>query len=814
MSHFLQDLRYALRRLRQDPGFSATAVGTVALGIALTTAVFSVVNTVLLKPLPVRDPERFVLLTTAGAEEGSSPAKFIHWRAESAILEDVSAVLDGNVNYRGASTSELWRSARVSADAFHCWGIPILAGRVFAPEEDVPHGARVAVISQDLRKRRFADAANPVGQAISLDGEDYTIIGVAGPVAAMHEFGPSADVYLPFQTDPNTTEQGNYFDVVARLKPGVTLQQAQARLRLSTAEYRTKFPGALGPNDVFTAKPMREAIVGDTGSLLWLLLGAVALVLLIACANVANLLLAQAARRKHEIAIRAAIGAGRARVIRQLLTESLLISGAGGVLGLLLGSAAIRALLRVNTAELPLVGANGAEVTLDWRVAAFAFVLAIVTGAVFGLYPAFQSAGADLVEALKTGGNYSGTGRRQHRTRAWLVAGEVSLALILLTGSGLLIRSFTALYAVNPGLETRNVFTMDVLMTGAKYAKTGATASALRRSLEAIRSIPGISAAGVTCCPPLAQGTYDMDFEILGRPVGHAAEDVGWSTVSPGYFDAYRIPVKRGRTFNDRDDRDAPPVALINEAMAAKYWPGADPLRDRIKIGGTGDFKDEPVRQVIGIVGDVREEGLSAKPRPVMYVPEAQLTDAVNAFFLRLMPMSWIIRANQDPRLLIQPVKARVEEATGLPVTGVSPMDRVVWAQTSRQRFNLLVMTIFGCSALFLAAIGLYGLLSQTVARQRREIGIRLALGASAAGMRRMILGQGMRLVLAGAGVGLTGAWALSRLLESLLFGVRAHDYTVFLGVPVVLAAAALLAIWPAARRASEIDPAQSLRSE
>jgi predicted permease len=481
LDHLAQDLRYGLRQLRRRPLFTATAVAALALGIGVTTAIFSVVNTVLLRPLPVADPDRLVILTTVGSSEGdaASPAKFIHWRAESGVLQDVSAILSSPVNY----SSEQWRSSRVSASAFHCWGVPILKGRGFSEEEDLPGGPRVTLISEEIWKHRFAGDPQILGKSISLNGEPHTIVGVAGNAAARIEFRLRADVYVPFQIDPNATNQGNYFEVMARLKPGVSLEEARSRLQASTGEYRAKFPGALGPHDGFSAKPLREAIVGDVRPLLLLLLGAVSFVLLIACANVTNLLLVRAAGRRREIAIRTAIGAARGRVIRQLLTESVLLSVAGGALGLMLGYVGIRALLAVNTAGLPLVGTNGAEVTMDWRVVTFTIAVSLVTGIVFGLFPAFQGSRADVSSILKSGGGRSGTGLRLNKARSALVISEVSLAVILLVGSALLIRSFAALYTVHPGFETRNVLTMDVLMAGPKYAKASAVADTVRRGL-------------------------------------------------------------------------------------------------------------------------------------------------------------------------------------------------------------------------------------------------------------------------------------------------------------------------------------------
>jgi predicted permease len=637
----------------------------------------------------------------------------------------------------------------------------------------------------------------------------------------MREYGPASEVYVPLQIDPNTNDQGDLFDVVARLKPGVTLIQAQARLQASAADYRVKFPKELGPKDSFTAKLYREKLVGDARPLLLILLGAVGLVLLIACANVANLLLVRAVGRKREIAIRTAIGAGRGRVIRQLLAESVLLSFAGGALGLLLGYGGIRALLAVNTADLPMVGKGGTEVNIDWRVMGFTLAVSLVTGIVFGLFPALQSARTDLNSVLKDSSGRWGTGVRHNKARAVLAIAEVSLAVVLLVGSALLIRSFAALYAVDLGFETKNVVTMGVLLAGPKYSKSVELADTVRSGLERLRALPGVVAAGTTCCLPLAQGNYSLNFDIVGRPPAtlSSSQDVGWATVSPGYFDVFKIPVKRGRAFTDRDDNKSPAVVVINERMAQQYWKDTDPLGERIVIGqetGINQFKDEPMRQIIGIVGDVRDEALDSKPHPVMYVPQAQLPDAVNQLFFPLLPMEWIVRTQGEPRALIPSIQEQVRQATGLPVpvNDLGSMDQVVWAQTGRQRFSMLLMTVFGCAALLLAAIGIYGLMAYTVEQRTQEIGIRLALGAEARQFRNVLVGQGMSLALAGMVIGLGAAWGVSRLMESLLFGVKPRDPIVFAAVPVVLGAVALLSVWLPAKRALRVDPAVALRHE
>ncbi len=827
MNDFLRDLKHSIRMFLQSPGFTITAVAALALGIGATTAIFSIVDSVLLKPLPVPDPDRLVILinTTvsdkgeAGSFAQGSPAKFAHWRAQSSVIQDVTAFRTGVMNYTGGEVAEQLRSVQASADFFKCWGVPILRGRGFAPEDDAMNGPKVALISQDLWTRRFASDPQILGKTISLSGEPFTIIGVVEANPGMLEFGPATEVYVPFQLDPNSSDQGHYFQVVARLKPGVGVQQAQARLQTSAGEYRAKFPNGLAPKGGFTVQAYREWAVGDVRSSLLILLGAVGLVLLIACANVANLLLVRATGRRREIAIRTAIGAGRGRVVRQLLTESVLLSATGGALGLLLGYLGIRALLAVNTAGLPRVGEDGIAVGMDWRVVAFAVGVSLLTGIIFGLFPAWQGSRADLNTVLKDSSGRSGTGLRQNKARAALVVSEVGLAVILLVGSALLIRTFVALYAIDPGFTTKNVVTMRMSLTGPKYLKTAGVTDAARDGMERIRALPGVELASATCCVPL-QGGYGLPFNIVGKPPaqGPYTGGGGWSTVSPGFFEVFKIPIKQGRSFNDRDDDKSPPVVVINEVMAKRFWKDDDPLKDRILIGGGAanmkELKDEPPRQIVGIVGDVRNGVMNADPGPIMYVPQTQITDAINALNVRLTPVAWVVRTQADPHPLVPAIREQLRQATGLPVSDVHSMDEVVSISTARQRFNMLLMTVFGAMALLLAAIGIYGLMAYSVEQRTQEIGIRLALGAETSRVRNMVVRQGMGLALAGVVVGLGAAWALARLMESFLFGVKSRDPLVFVAVPLVLAMVALLAVWLPANRASRVNPIDSLRYE
>ena len=813
-----KDLKHSFRMFAQTPAFTLAAVAALTLGIGVNTAIFSVVNAVMLTPLNFPDPDRVVMLMNVspqGSGPAASPAKFMHWRAQSDVLQDVSAFTAGVMNYTGGEFPEQLQSGRVSADFFKLIGARVAAGRTFSADEDLPNAPKVVVLSKTLWQSRFAGDPNVSGRSIALNGEPYTIVGVLDDFD-FTEFGASPQVWTPWQFDPNTREAGHYFRVAGRLKPGVTVEQANARLGASAATFREKFP-TFGQNASFGVARFTEVLVRGVRTSLFVLAGAVSLVLLIACANVANLLLARATGRRREIAIRAAVGGSRGRIVRQLLTESILLSLAGGVLGLLFGWVGIRALLSVNTAGLPRVGEDGSLVSMDWRVVAFTLGLSLLTGIVFGLIPALQSSKADLTTTLKESSGRSGSGFRQNKVRSILVIVEVALALVLLIGSALLIRTALALSRVDPGFDVRNVVTMRTSMTGPQFAKAEAVETVIRNGVERVRAIPGVVHASATCCVPLQNG-YGLSFNVVGRPPGDGPfhGGAGWYTVSSGYFEVFNIPVKRGRTFEDRDDGRGAPVVIINEAMARQFWPQGNPLDDRIVIGrgGMKEFATEPERQIIGIVGDTRDGGLNSDPQPLMFIPQAQVPDAANALNVALSPMVWVVRTAGQPQSLAQAIRDQIRQSTGLPVTDVETMQNIAWSSTSQERFNMWLMSVFGCSAFLLAAIGIYGLMAYSVEQRTQEIGIRLALGAQSSQVKYMVIRQGMLLAIIGVVIGVSAALGLGRFISTLLFGVTATDPLVFVGVPVLLTVVALAAVWLPARRASAVDPIIALRYE
>ncbi|SPF45366.1 conserved membrane hypothetical protein [Candidatus Sulfopaludibacter sp. SbA4] len=730
------------------------------------------------------------------------------------------------MNLTGGAYPEQVAGARVSADFFRLFGAPVLQGRTFTAEEDRPNGGQAAVLSHALWVRRFGSNLQIIGKTISLNGAPYVVIGILGAGFAPDVFDQPPDVWVPFPIAPDNTEGGCYCTVTGRLRPGVTLGMAMAHLQLVADRYRSAFPQRMGPKQGFAIQSLRESIVGDVRQSLMILVGAVSFVLLIACANVANLLLVRAIGRKREMAIRAAVGASRGRIVRQVLTECVALSFTGGALGVTLGLAGIRALLAlypsnpllapVGVIRIPRVGESGSAITLDWRILAFTVLVSLATGVVFGLMPAVQAARADLSGMLKESSGRSGTGLRQTRTRSLLVIVEVALALILLIGAMLLIRTSIALRAVDPGFDSRNALILQMSLAGPRFEKTVEIDRLVRDGVERVRSLPGVAAVASACCVPL-ETVWQLSFVVAGRPLDRAFHGfAGWTFISPEYFDAFRIPVVRGRAFTERDDAGAPGVVIINQAMARQYWPSGDPLNDRLIIGRyvRPEYEKDSARQIVGIVGDIRDVGLSRNPRPAMYVPMAQLPDAVNALNLRLLPIAWIVRTGGEPHSLRAAIQNELRQATGLPVARVRAMDEVAAQSTARTQLNMLLMTIFGCSALVLAAIGIYGLMAYSVQQRRQEVGIRMALGAESRNVRFMVVVQGMYLAAIGMAIGIAAAFGLTRFLASFLYGVKPRDPLVFAGVPALLTAVALFAVWLPARRASRIDPADALRHD
>jgi putative ABC transport system permease protein len=809
------DIKHALHMFIKNPGFTIAVVAALALGIGADTAIFSVVNTVLLKPLTYPESDRIVqlLCTGPGGEGACGSATKLHvWQNQTAVFQDVAGYDGGGgMNLTGGIPEQV-HGVHVTEQYFRVFGAPFAVGRGFTPDEDRPHGGSVVVLSYGLWKRKYGGDPQMVGKSISIANLPYTVVGVAGPD---FDTDPPADLWIPYQFDPNTSDQAHYFVAAGRLKPGITIPQVQAQLKIAALEFNRKYPG-INQRGGFDAQLLKDSVVSDVRSSLLVLIGAVSFVLLIACANVANLLMVRAAGRSREFAIRVALGAGRTRIIRQLLTESVLLALTGGILGLVLGLTGVRALLAVSPGNIPRIGENGASVGLDWRVALFTLGISLVTGILFGLIPALGASKPDLNSGMKESSKGSGASFRQSKARSLLVISEVSLALVLLVGASLLIRTFIALRAVDPGFNSHNVLTMEMALNGPRFEKTAGVAQVIRIGRERLNALPGVVSASATNSMPLVGG-FGLPFTIVGRPNNGQPDGAGWMAVSPGFYGAFKIPILRGRDFTDNDTAGAQGVAIINQAFAKQFWKnGENPVGQQIVIGhGVGPEFEEPARLIVGVVGDVRDGGLNRNPDPKMVVPLAQMTDGLTELNSKVAPISWVIRTQGEPHQLASAATDELRKASGgLPVARIRSMEEVVVRSTARQDFNMLLLTIFGGSALILAAIGIYGLMAYSVQQRTQEIGIRMAMGADRARITKMVVWQGMRLTLIGVVIGIGAAFGLTKLVASLLYGVKQWDPMVFVSVPLVLSAVALFAVWLPALRASKLNPMEALRTE
>jgi len=816
MGTIIQDLKYSLRMFRLSPGFTFTAIATLALAIGANTAIFSLINSVLLRPLPHPHPERIVQLLGLSRGETypySSVPRFNAYREQSQVFEQVAAYdWRGNspVSLTEGDRPEQVRGERVSFEYFRLFSVPFIAGRGFSLQEDRPGGGRVAILSAGFWQRRFASDRGVLGKSISLGGDSYTVVGVVSPA---FEPDPPVDVWLPLQANPNSVDQAAFFFVAARLKSGVTLDQAKTALQAAADEFRRKFPDAMGASGSFTAEPLSQNLTHSVRLPLLVLLGAVACVLLVACANLANLLLARGAGRAREMAVRAAIGAGRGRIIRQLLTESILLSLIGGTVGVIAGPSAVRALV-LSAGDIPRIGQSGAAVALDASVLAFSLLLTVFTGVLFGLVPAFHASRIDLQTALKESGSRSGS-RRQNRTHGFIIVAEMAVAFVLLTGAGLLVRSFIALRKVAPGFDAHHILTLESALNGARFEHTAAIASAVQLVEERLAAMPGLEAVAVAPSAPL-ESSIGMGFRIAGRPLGDRRNHGGgwWRYVTWRYFDVYKIPVLRGRGFSARDGVGAPPVVLISETMARKFWPSGNPIGERILLDNGDPQSREPYREIVGVVADVRELGLREEPGAATYVPLPQVPDEIMATVKRIGPLTWAIRAKSQASSLTEAVRHEIESTAGLSADRARWMDQVIYQSTARDGFNALLLVIFAAVAILLASIGLYGVISYSIKQRAQEFGIRLALGASPSHLRIRIVGQAMTFAVIGIMIGVAGALALTRLLASMLFGIKATDLPIFISVALLMVLIAFLASLNPALRAALVDPMAALRCE
>ncbi|MEO8129087.1 MAG: ABC transporter permease [Bryobacteraceae bacterium] len=819
IENLFRDLRFGLRALGKSPGFTAVAILTLALGIGANTAIFSVVNSVLLRPLPYPAPERLVqvmLRTPQGDLKNlMSIPRFAILRGQTQAFEEVVAY-DSRVtglNLTGVGDPEQLKTIHVSADYFRLFATEIGLGRPFSVEEDGPGGPRLVVLSDGLWRRRFGADPGLVGKAILLEGEPYVVTGVMG---ARFTADPPVDVWLPLNADPNSTNGAHSLRVASRLKPGITLEMAKAQMKLAEDQFAIKFPGSTP--GAFTLELLQDVAVGDVRPGLLVLLGAVSLVLLIACANVANLLLARANGRTREMAIRSALGASRRRIICQLLAESLLLSLAGGLLGLFVGSSGLRALLALNMAKLPRLGVQGSALALDWRVLGFTLLISVFSAILFALLPAFKATRGNERNALQESGSRSGNSVHHGRVRSTLVITEMAMAVVLLAGAILLVRTFVALRSVDPGFRTKNVLTMEMSLKEKRFEKTAAVAQLIQDAERRAATIAGVTALATTASLPL-EPNFHLYFDIEGRPVDlRNRTGADYRPVSPRYFDVFGISLRRGRLFTDHDDFRAPGVVVINEAMAKQFWPSENPVGKRITIGaGTpaGSPFYEPARQIVGVVADVRDRGLNKQPDAIMYVPVAQLTDGLTALGNQTAAITWVVSTKAEPHSFSAALQRELRAASGgLPVARIRSMEQVSAESVGLVNFNMTLLSIFAAMAMLLAAIGIYGVMSSSVQQQTREISLRMVLGAESRAVRNTVVWQGMRLALTGVGLGACLSFALTPLMASLLYGVKATDPAVPLLVGLILSGVALLATYIPARRATLIDPLVALRWE
>ena len=818
MNTLIQDVQYGLRMLVKHKAVSFVAVLTLALGIGANTAIFSVVNAVLLNPLPYHEPERLVALwekTPEHSRSRTAPANFFDWKNQNTVFENVAAFGRTSLTLTGGGDPEQLVGARVSAGYFGVVGVEPFLGRAFANEEYEPGKGQVVILDHNLWQRRFGADRNIVNRTITLDGTPHTVVGVmpAGiyPVSPLNPGQITFDAqeqnyWLPMSFTPRwaAARSAHVLGVVARLKPGISIEQATTEMNTIAARLEQEHTANRGQGIVVS--PFMNELVGNVRPAMLTLLGAVGLVLLIACANVAGLLLAQHAGRAKEIAIRAALGAGRGRLIRQFFIEGALLSLLGTVAGVAIAASGTQVLLQFVPAGVPRL----AQVDLNWQVLAFTMLLSLGTCLLFGLVPAWQAAKPDLHSTLEQNGRSSGPGAGRLRFRQALVVFQVSVAVMLVIGAGLLIKSFWMLQRVDPGFESERVLTAGLTLTSSKYTEPDQINNFHTQLRERLEAIPGVTKATIAYDHPLASNWLDS-FEIEGRvlPVDKPAESANFIPVGPEYFDTVGVGLVSGRKFTAQDDQDHPGVAIVNEAFVRSYFPNENALGQRMKLGPPGRiWKNQKLTsfEIVGIARDVKFAGLDAASAPAYYVPASQAP---------LEDMTILVRTTIDPLSIVGAVRQAVWSIDpDQPLSNVSTLEKVVDDSIAQRRLNMLLMGLFGGLAMLLSAVGIYGLLSQTVTQRTQEMGIRIALGAQVSDVLKLVLRQGMLLALAGEAIGLVGAFILTRLIRGLLFGVTPNDATTFIVVAGVLAVVALLACYIPARRATKVDPLVALRYE
>jgi putative ABC transport system permease protein len=818
MESLLKDLRYGIRGLLKRPGFTLVALITLALGIGANTAIFSVVNAVVLRPLPYSEPDRLLTLweTMPGSDRRSvAPGNFYDWRTQNKTFQDMAAAFYANFNLTSDGEPERIDGATTTSNLMTILGASAQLGRTFQADDDDHQDRHIALVSDGLWKRRFGSDPNLIGRSIMIDEIPHTVVGV---MAKGFQYPSRSDLWVlgrnrsavPWSLIaqvPNNDwaheRDAHFISVIGRLKPGVTLSQAQSDIAGIAGRLEREFPktnGGLGSNVV----PLHAQVVGDVRSVLFILLGAVGFVLLIACTNVANLMLARAGQRDREIAIRTAVGASRIRLIRQLLTESLLLSIAGGVAGLLVSIWAVDLFVKLSPGDIPRLN----EASVDLRLLGFTLLVSLLTGVGFGLLPAFQATRTNLNSSLKEGGAKATDSRSRRVARNALVVTEIALAQVLLVGAALLAISYMQVSRINPGFNPERVLTAKIAPSRQKYPDAKSRAMFYTAVMERLQNLPGVERAGMVMSLPLTGSSMNRGFRAEGRPEPKPDENVtmDFQIVSPGYFATMEIPIKRGRGLTETDTETTERVIVINETMARQYWPNEDPVGKRLAVGESS--KETSWRTIVGVVADNRHASLSEFPVPTAFIAYRQDLESWPR-------MGFVIKAKTDPASLVSAVKKEIASVDrGQPAYAVEPMNKLLQTSVAQRKFIMTLLGSLSGVALVLAMVGIYGVISFSVSERTQEIGIRMALGARAVDVLRMVLSQGMGVALVGIGIGLLAAFALTRLLTSLLFEVSATDLRTFSIVAAMLAAVALLACYIPARRATKVDPLEALRYE
>jgi putative ABC transport system permease protein len=817
METWLKDVRYALRRLRKSPGFAAIVLLTLALGIGANSAIFSVVNTVLLRPFPYRDPERLVTVdhfypSLKNLEAGASAPGFRDLRDKAADFSGDVFVMNGWTPALTGTGGEPVRlqGTRASGLIFKTLGVSPILGRPFTPEEDVPGKNKVVVLGYGFWQRQFGGDPSIVGKHLLLNGEPYDVIGVM-PVAFRDFLGQvPSDLWTPLALAPeafsDNRRTNEYLRLVARLKSGVTVDRARSDMKAFANQLKAQYPNNYPPDWTLKVTPINEKVSGAIRPALLVLLGAVGFVLLIACANVANLLLARAASRIKEVAIRSALGATRRDLLRQLMAESLILALMGGVLGLGLAWLGMKGVVALKPANVPRI----TELRIDGLVTAFTLGVAVVTGLLFGLAPAVQTSRANLQETLKEGGRSGSADRSGHTMRRVLVVAEVALALTLLTGAGLLIKSLALLQDVNPGFDSSNLLTFNVAIPAAKYRSDTAMIQYFDRALEVVRAVPGVKDVGITSVMPFTNNWSTGSFTVEGYqpPSGTPGPWGDQRAVSPGFFTTLKIPLLKGRIFTEQDGVVGPPTAVVDDEMVKKYWPNVDPIGKRVTFGNPQRDSSVTWITVVGVVAHTKHQGLDDENRVQLYHPYRRPRFIGNN-------QSFAVRTLGDPAKALPAVRAALHAIDpDVPISNIATMDANIASSMGQRRFAMMLLGLFATMAVVLASIGIYGVMSYSVTQRSHEIGIRMALGAARQNVLGMVMGQGLALVGAGVVIGVAGAFGLTRLIASQLFGVKPTDPTTFILVALTLVGVAALATFVPAMRATRVDPVVALREE